>query len=243
SSTHNTRIERLWVEVGRQFARRWKGFFIRLERLHGLNRKNPHHLWLLHSLFLDLINVDCSAFIDEWNHHPISGVSTKNQSPADLRFLSEIENGVYLDDPLEDIHPDLLARYHGTGGPSLSSEDQDDADEMHDLRDMIVADLEENLNGEPVPVPKHANPFPSFEAETIFHQALTEIREADIMPDSPYFPASQWNLSTYDTHEDITVGFRKMRSLVVHLPPEIWMPRALLWSQALSVLQYLLLEI
>ncbi|KAG1740937.1 hypothetical protein EDB19DRAFT_1828328 [Suillus lakei] len=82
SSTHNTRIERLWVEVGWQFARRWKGFFICLKRLHGLNRKNPHHLWLLHSLFLDLINVNCSAFIDEWNHHPISGVSTKNQSPA-----------------------------------------------------------------------------------------------------------------------------------------------------------------
>ncbi|KAG2117379.1 uncharacterized protein F5147DRAFT_567609, partial [Suillus discolor] len=144
---------------------------------------------------------------------------------------------------LEDIHPDLLAHYHGTGGPSLSSEDQEDADEMHDLQDMIVADLEENLNGEPILVPKHVNPFPSFEAETIFHQALTDIREADIMPDSPYFPALQWNLSTYDTHEDITVGFRKMRSLVVHLPPEIWMPWALLWSQALSVLQYLLLEI
>jgi hypothetical protein len=63
------------------------------------------------------------------------------------------------------------------------------------------------------------------------------------MPDSPHFPASQWNLSTYDTHENIVVGFQKTRSLVVHLPPEIWMPWALLWSRALSVLQYLLLEI
>jgi len=161
----------------------------------------------------------------------------------DLRFLSEIENGVYLDDPLENIHPDLLARYHGTGGPRLSSEEQEDADEMHDLRDMIVADIEGNLNGEPAPVPKHANPFPSLEAEMIFCQALADIQGSDIMPDGPHFPASQWNLSTYDTHENITVGFRKTRSSVVHLPPEIWMPRALLWSRALSVLQYLLLEI
>jgi ABC-type Fe3+ transport system permease subunit len=28
-STHNTRIERLWVEVGTQFARAWRAFFIR----------------------------------------------------------------------------------------------------------------------------------------------------------------------------------------------------------------------
>jgi hypothetical protein len=137
-----------------------------------------------------------------------------------LRFLSEIENGVYLDDPLENIHPDLLAHYHGTGGPHLSSEEQEDADEMHDLRDMIVADIEGNLNGEPVPVPKHANPFPPLEAEMIFCQALTDIQGSDIMPDSPHFPASQWNLSTYDTHENITVGFQKTRSLVVHLPPD-----------------------
>jgi hypothetical protein len=27
SSTFNTRIERLWVEVGSQFARRWRAFF------------------------------------------------------------------------------------------------------------------------------------------------------------------------------------------------------------------------
>ncbi|KAK7000661.1 hypothetical protein R3P38DRAFT_3616554 [Favolaschia claudopus] len=33
TSTRNTRIERLWVEVGSQFARRWRGFFLRLERL------------------------------------------------------------------------------------------------------------------------------------------------------------------------------------------------------------------
>jgi hypothetical protein len=85
----------------------------------------------------------------------------------------------------------LLACYHGTGGPRLSSEEQEDADEMHDLQDMFVADIEGNLNDEPVPVPKHANPFPSLEAEMIFCQALTDIQGSDIMPDSPHFPASQ----------------------------------------------------
>lgn len=73
SSTHNTRIERMWVEVGSQFARAWRAFFFRLEDLHGLERKNPFHLWLLHYLFLDLINQDCNEFVESWNAHPISG--------------------------------------------------------------------------------------------------------------------------------------------------------------------------
>lgn len=73
SSTHNSRIERLWVEVGSQFARRWRVFFLRLERQHHLDRTDPRHLWLLHYLFLQLINDDCDAFRQNWNCHPISG--------------------------------------------------------------------------------------------------------------------------------------------------------------------------
>lgn len=81
SSTRNTRIERLWVEVGHYFCREWRAFFTRLERLHGLDRTNPHHLWLLHTLFLSLINVDCRAFQEAWNAHPISGPETHDMSP------------------------------------------------------------------------------------------------------------------------------------------------------------------
>ena len=73
SSTHNSRIERLWVEVGTQFARRWRAFFLRLERLHHLDRSDPHHLWLVHFLFLEDINNDCRTFQRHWNSHPISG--------------------------------------------------------------------------------------------------------------------------------------------------------------------------
>lgn len=55
SSTQNTRIEKLWVEVGSQFVRRWRAFFTLLERLHRLNISNQAHLCLLHILFLDQI--------------------------------------------------------------------------------------------------------------------------------------------------------------------------------------------
>ena len=73
SSTHNTKIERLWPEVGSQFARQWRAFFLRLERLHGLKREDPTHIWLLQTLFLPLINEDCQKFVSTWNSHPISG--------------------------------------------------------------------------------------------------------------------------------------------------------------------------
>ncbi|KAH7919171.1 hypothetical protein BV22DRAFT_1023459, partial [Leucogyrophana mollusca] len=220
-STHNTRIERLWVEVGRHFVRRWKAFFVHLECLHGLDRRNPHHLWLLHFLFLDLINTDCQVFIDEWNHHPIS--TAGNQSPADMRFLSEVENGVYTKDPFEDVHPDLIARYYGTEGPPLSVDEQDDVDEMRQaVEGEIASDMAANIHHEPVAVPEYSNPFPSADIEDLFYQALADVEASGLLPDSLTFPAFRWNLYSYDSHEDITVGFRKAKTLTIPLPPTVW---------------------
>lgn len=70
----------MWVEVGSQFARRWRAFFYRLERLHLLNIEDPRHIWLLHSLFLDRINCDCDQFCADWNAKPISGIAN-HRSP------------------------------------------------------------------------------------------------------------------------------------------------------------------
>lgn len=70
-SVFNTRIERLWVELGRFFGRLWNAFFRRLEALHHLNRKDPRHLWLVHRLFLDAINRDCQEFTEVWNNKPL----------------------------------------------------------------------------------------------------------------------------------------------------------------------------
>ncbi|KAF8236656.1 hypothetical protein L208DRAFT_1251325, partial [Tricholoma matsutake] len=72
-STHNTQIEQMWVEVGWEFGQAWRAFFSRLEQLHCLDCNNPHHLWLVHVLFLDSINEDCQSFQEEWNAKPISG--------------------------------------------------------------------------------------------------------------------------------------------------------------------------
>ena len=44
SSTHNSHIERLWVEIGTQFACQWRAFFLWLETCHHLDLTNPYHL-------------------------------------------------------------------------------------------------------------------------------------------------------------------------------------------------------
>ena len=50
---------------------------------------NPHHRWLLHYLFLDMINKDCQSFCEEWNAHPISGVGG-GRSPNVSDYITEL---------------------------------------------------------------------------------------------------------------------------------------------------------
>jgi hypothetical protein len=90
SSTFNTRIERMWLEIGKQFARAWRAFFYRLEERHLLDRANKTHLWLLHYLFLNDINHDCQSFQATWNAHPISGEG-HGHSP-DVRYFHSFDS-------------------------------------------------------------------------------------------------------------------------------------------------------
>ncbi|KAG1895802.1 uncharacterized protein F5891DRAFT_959664, partial [Suillus fuscotomentosus] len=138
SSTWNSWIECLWVEVGMQFARRWRVFFTRLENHHRLNPHSPSHIWLLQTLFLNEINQDCLDFWAEWNCHPICGPDTNDKSPKvnasfyiyvtltnylivtqDLRFLGQIQFRVYHDD-CEGVHPDMIEEHYGVHGPTMT---------------------------------------------------------------------------------------------------------------------------
>ncbi|KAF8989991.1 hypothetical protein BDQ17DRAFT_1168909, partial [Cyathus striatus] len=83
-STRNTHIEHMWVEVGSQVACPWHAFLTCLERLHRLDPFDTTHLWLIHRLFIKSINDDLGQFVEQWNHHPISG-NAHNQTP-DVSF-------------------------------------------------------------------------------------------------------------------------------------------------------------
>jgi hypothetical protein len=55
-SVHNVRIERLWGDVTAQVGSSWADAFTDLELHHGLNINNENHIWLLHILFLPILN-------------------------------------------------------------------------------------------------------------------------------------------------------------------------------------------
>jgi hypothetical protein len=101
----------VWVDVGTQFARSWRAFFYRLENLHSLDPKNKAHLWLLHFLFLEDINKDFQAFVQNWNHHPISGEG-HDKSPQvmfDIRSISVTSTKMSAPDPARRT-PELLGQ-------------------------------------------------------------------------------------------------------------------------------------
>ncbi|KAJ7435447.1 hypothetical protein FB451DRAFT_1153778 [Mycena latifolia] len=247
SSTRNTRIERLWVEVGTQFARRWRAFFTRLGRLHHLDRKNPGHLWLLHLLFLRELNDDYREFQDEWNLHPISGRTTSDQSPADMRFLGQTTEGIYRQDPLDGIHPDAINRYYGVAGPrqhrarnqtgaGLASDDEDEDNEEEDahepsleeaLENQIQTDLAQNIRHQPIKVARHHPPFKDPEIENNFLDVLEDVlAQPGILPEDYGVLEDEWeDEGDYPEIETIRPGTSGKELLVV-LPRADWFPRA-----------------
>ncbi|KAI5995479.1 hypothetical protein EDD15DRAFT_2165128 [Pisolithus albus] len=210
SSTRNCRIERLWVEVGSQFARRWRAFFTRLENLHQLNPYDPAHLWLLHVLFLNDVDGDCQVFQAEWNCHPISGPDTNNKSPKDMRFLGQTRFGIYHE-------------------PGSDEEDEQAA------ADLITHQQHEHVNHAAIHVPEHGNPFDT-EAEINFFIGLREVVAQDVTPENLGLTPAEWFSDEYPLFETIRIGRRK--DVDISLADPIWYSRARLWCQALSTLSF-----
>ncbi|KAF9491138.1 hypothetical protein BDN71DRAFT_1398875 [Pleurotus eryngii] len=233
TSTHNTRIERLWGEVGGQFARAWRGFFHRLQQRHQLDRNNPHHLWILHRLFLTMINNDCEEFRVNWNSHPISGEGHE-QSPDDLRFMGNLQHGIYQRNP----------NTHSESIPNLSLH-ADGTDEWEDIApnmEELVADPEAwhaavdetDVRDEPVEVPSSGCPFAAEEHE-VFGRLLQSLRDQAIIPAGYGILPSEWMEDGYPQVEVIKSGKRGHKELQVVLPDEVWRPRAEYWVQALHL--------
>ncbi|KAI5994240.1 hypothetical protein EDC04DRAFT_2586392, partial [Pisolithus marmoratus] len=252
-SKQNTRIERIWREVGARFARPWRAFFYRLEHHHHLDRYNHHHLWLLHQLFLQEIRADCTTFCEEWNSHPVSGEG-HDQSPRDMRLLGQLEHGVYLENGIT-LHPDVVSHYLGvqhqtnqpTSGDSSDNEewedvldDNDMATEHSDLPSMIADDQAPEFAHDGAAVPLEVNPFPSPDWQAAFWQALQHVQEIGHIPSGYGMLEQEWGGDGYPELEVIPSGRRGQKEIIVELPGFIWQPRAVRWCQALQVLIHIL---
>ncbi|KAL0568310.1 hypothetical protein V5O48_013678 [Marasmius crinis-equi] len=260
SSTHNTRIERLWVEVGTQFARRWKVFFLRLERLHHLDRSKKAHLWLLHQLFLDGIRDDCQSFRNEWNSHPISRHG-HDKSPLQLLFLGQLKEGVYKhDDECADMTPQEIQDSYGIEGTPRVAPDNfvgagydgdeepdglEDKDEEPDASDEEWEgdeweDVQTELDDKFIRsarAPKVRNPFEgNLELEKLFWVTLKDVSDEGHFPAGYGIRREEWVEGEYPSFERLHTGKKRGgKELVIELPENVWFPRAVLWTQALSV--------
>ena len=85
SSVHNQRIERLWLDVKRLIVRRFQTIFYYMEDNGLLDPLNDVHLFVLHLVFLDSINISLRELTMDWNNHPLS--TERNLSPEQLWHL------------------------------------------------------------------------------------------------------------------------------------------------------------
>lgn len=104
------RIERLWVDVTVQIGSTWAEIFIDLELHHGLNINSSAHIWLLHHLFLPIINDQLAFFADSWNQHRLQIRNGPNRSPADMFGFDMYVHGVRGDQlpPEDELSPEDL---------------------------------------------------------------------------------------------------------------------------------------
>lgn len=238
---------------------------MRLERLHFLDRSDPHHLWLLHTLFLDDIQEDCDEFCKHWNSHPLSGKG-ENMTPLvcshlvhvsfhdfvqgsplystyqrtifsqDLRLLGQTKYGVY--DKTDTIDPALLHRYYGAGG---SNTDNDDT--------MGPAFDEDGQSQRDI-----AEIIADAQSRNIRHEAAEVAKNSSPFEDerdliaftlalqsvlgSKAFPDGFRLNEEYESFETYKTG-RSVKPLVIPLPYNVWFPRIVVWCKALDILKRL----
>ncbi|KAJ7436838.1 hypothetical protein FB451DRAFT_1061428, partial [Mycena latifolia] len=96
-----------------------------------------------------------------------------------------------------------------------------------------------NFHHDPVPVPKHANPFSDNETMRVFHDALAAAHEIDLIPPGYGLLPDEWEDGVYPTYEIIKSGRRGMKRLRVALPDSIWRLRAEMWGRGLAILDQL----
>jgi hypothetical protein len=86
-SVHNQRIERLWVDVKMDFIEPYVNLFQQFVSAGACSLSDEDDLFVLHYMFLPMMNDDMQSFVDMWNNHPLSTMGYK--SPMQLLKLSD----------------------------------------------------------------------------------------------------------------------------------------------------------
>ncbi|KIY61866.1 hypothetical protein CYLTODRAFT_362264 [Cylindrobasidium torrendii FP15055 ss-10] len=157
-SIHNIRIERLWRDITLGFGAKWKIFFQYLEQHDGLDATHPHHIWLLHHLFLGMINSDAIVWAESWNRHPLSLRRQASQTPVELFVFGMMENGIRGMDQILQVDDDdrtNLTSAADIDAYGIDWEDIEDSGLREHHRETNLADSEDAWNAFLTHRPEH----------------------------------------------------------------------------------------
>ena len=115
SSLHNQRIERIWRDVYRCVCSTYHEIFYSLEAVGVLDPDCEMDLFILHCLYLPLINHSLKEFFNAWNSHPLR--TEHNWSPKRIWLNSMISQDHQLEGPMD------LAEYGIDHGGPLPEEE------------------------------------------------------------------------------------------------------------------------
>lgn len=81
-STHNQRIERLWVDLWRGVSNVYYDLLNFLESEGIVDVDNEMHIWVLHYVYIPRINKDLANFTNQWNNHGLR--TEQHRSPLQI---------------------------------------------------------------------------------------------------------------------------------------------------------------
>ena len=119
SSTHNQRIERLWVDVKRSVTLMYSNLFYFMEDHDLLDPLNEVHIFALHYIFIPRINHSLLFFQNGWNHHAIR--TANHQSP----YQMFVQGSLHLHSSRLTAMDffDTVDEFYGTEGVEVSTEE------------------------------------------------------------------------------------------------------------------------
>lgn len=127
-----------------------------------------------------------------------------------------------------ELHPETAATY------SCDPEHADEDTNMASLIELIKDEQNNNVANQGTDVPRHLSPF-SEHGKQIFFETFANVVQEGVTPAGYGILQDEWADGVYPAVEKLNIG-RRGKAFVISLSADIWLQRATLWVQGLSVL-------
>lgn len=108
---------------------------------------------------------------------------------------------------------------------------------LDNLVGRIAESQEDSIQHEAIGVSLSACPLRGDVDHEVFVNVLSHLHQTEYLPPNLLVQDEEWNGAGYPVSEVIPGGLRGKKALRLDLPASIWLPRAILWTQALTTLE------